>query len=205
LSALELRTEIEKKAEEEASRLIANARQEAEKIVAEAKMKAEAVRNEKIKTLKRALETEEKAELAVSRMEQKGRLLQLKSEWANRVFEEAGRRLVEMAEKGGLEYRELLSKLILEGIKKIKGDSFIVEANARDVEVIRKELKAILEKAGRIKNAKIELDVRSSPAVSSGGVIVSTGDLTQYYNNTLDARLSLAQQRLSGEAYKIIF
>jgi vacuolar-type H+-ATPase subunit E/Vma4 len=205
LSVLEIRTEIERKAEEEASRIIANAKQEAEKITAESNAKLEALRNEKTKTLTRALDTEQKAELAVSRMEQKGQLLQQKSEWANRVFEEARKRLVDISEKGGAEYREFLSKLILEGITRIEGNRFIVEANSRDAETIKKGLSAILERAAKIKNEKIDLQVKSSPTISLGGVIVSNGAMTQYYNNTLDARISQAEQNLSGDVYKIIF
>jgi vacuolar-type H+-ATPase subunit E/Vma4 len=205
LSVLEIGTEIERKADEEVSRIIANAKQEAEKITAESNAKLETLRNEKTKTLTRALDTEQKAELAVSRMEQKGQLLQQKSEWANRVFEEARKRLVDISEKGGAEYREFLSKLILEGITRIEGNRFIVEANSRDAETIKKGLSTILERAAKIKNEKIDLQVKSSPTISLGGVIVSNGAMTQYYNNTLDARVSQAEQKLSGDVYKIIF
>jgi vacuolar-type H+-ATPase subunit E/Vma4 len=205
LSVLEIRTEIERKAEEETSRIIANAKQEAEKITVESNAKLEALRNEKTKTLTRALDTEQKAELAVSRMEQKGQLLRQKSEWANRVFEEARKRLVDISEKGGAEYREFLSKLILEGITRIEGNRFIVEANSRDAETIKKGLSTILERAAKIKNEKIDLQVKSSPTILLGGVIVSNAAMTQYYNNTLDARVSQAEQKLSGDVYKIIF
>ncbi len=205
MSVLEIRTEIERKAEEETSRIIANAKQEAEKITAESNAKLEALRNEKTKTLTRALDTEQKAELAVSRMEQKGQLLRQKSEWANRVFEEARKRLVDISEKGGAEYREFLSKLILEGITRIEGNRFIVEANSRDAETIKKGLSTILERAAKIKNEKIDLQVKSSPTILLGGVIVSNAAMTQYYNNTLDARVSQAEQKLSGDVYKIIF
>ena len=204
MSVLELKTEIERKAEEEVSRILQNAREEAEKIVSEANAKQVALRDEKSKTLMRALDTEAMAELAVSRMNRKGELLQLKSGWADRVFEEARKRITEMAEKSGSEYREYLRKLILEGISKIKGNKLIVEANARDVEVVKKELKTILEGGAKIKNEKIELKLKAQSGMS-GGVIVSTEDMTKYYNNTLEARLSYAQQNLSGEVYKILF
>lgn len=205
MSVLELKTEIERKAEEEASRIIENAKQEAEKMLAEANTKMKTLRDEKTKTLMRALDTEERAELAVSRMDLKGELLQLKSSWADRVFEEAGKRMAEMSQKSGPEYREFLSKLVLEGISKIKGKKFTVEANSRDAEAIRKELKTILERGAKIKNEKIELQVKTSPAISLGGVVVSTEDMTQYYNNILEARLSQARENLSGEVHKITF
>lgn len=205
MSVLELRTEIEKKATEEASRILENAKEEAERIIAEANAKTDTLRDEKTKTLMRALDTEERAELAVARMDRKGEILQLKSEWANRVFEEAGKRMAEMSEKSSPEYREVLSKLILEGIVKMRGNRFVVEANSRDVEAIRKEVKIVSERAAKMKNERIDLQVKTQPTISLGGVVVSTEDKTQYYNNTLEACLSYAQQNLTGEVYKIIF
>ena len=205
MSVLELKSEIQRRAEEEASKILENARKEAEKLLAEANSKVEALREEKTKSLMRSLETEERAELAISRMDQKGEILKTKSQWAGRVFEEAGKRLAEMADKGGSDYRELLSKLILEGILKTKGNKFIAEVDSKDVDAIKKELKPILDRAAKIKNEKIELEIKALSADSMGGIILSTEDMTRYYNNTLEARLSSARQDLAGEIHKIMF
>jgi len=205
MSVLELKSEIQRRAEEEASKILENARKEAEKLLAEANSKVEALREEKTKSLMRSLETEERAELAISRMDQKGEILKTKSQWAGRVFEEAGKRLAEMADKGGSDYRELLSKLILEGILKTKGNKFIAEVDSKDVDAIKKELKPILDRAAKIKNEKIELEIKALSADSMGGIILSTEDMTRYYNNTLEARLSGARQNLAGEIHKIMF
>ena len=205
MSVLELKSEIQRRAEEEASKILENARKEAEKLLAEANSKVEALRKEKTRSLMRSLETEERAELAISRMDQKGKILQTKSQWADRVFEEAGKRLAEMADKDGSDYRELLSKLILEGILKIKGNKFIAEVDSKDVDAIKKELKPILDRAAKIKNEKIGLEIKALSADSMGGIILSTEDMTRYYNNTLEARLSSARQNLAGEIHKIMF
>jgi vacuolar-type H+-ATPase subunit E/Vma4 len=138
-------------------------------------------------------------------MDRKGEILQQKLKWANRVFEEAGKRMAEMSRKGGPEYRELLAQLILEGIAKMKGNRFIVELSSRDSEAVRKQLKTILERAKKTKNEKIELQIRTLSTMGLGGVIISTQDMTQYYNNTLEARLSNARQNLSGEVYRMMF
>ena len=205
MSVLELKSEIQRRAEEEAARILEDARKEAEKLVAEARSKVESLREEKTRTLMRSLETEERAELAISRMDQKGEILQTKSQWADRVFEEAGKRLAEMADKGGSDYRELLSKLILEGILKTEGNKFIAEVDSKDVDAIKKELKPILDRAAKIRNEKIELEIKALSTDSMGGIILSTEDMTRYYNNTLEARLSSARQNLAGEIHKIMF
>ena len=205
MSVLELKSEIQRRAEEEAARILEDATKEAEKLVAEARSKLESLREEKTRSLMRSLETEERAELAISRMDQKGEILQTKSQWADRVFEEAGKRLAEMADKGGSDYRELLSKLILEGILKTQGNKFIAEVDSKDVDAIKKELKPILDRSAKIKNEKIELEIKALSTDSMGGIILSTEDMTRYYNNTLEARLSSARQNLAGEIHKIMF
>lgn len=204
MSVLELKDEIQRRADEEAARILEDARKEAEKLVAEARSKVESIREEKTRNLMRVLETEERAELAISRMDQKGEILKAKSQWSNRVFEEAGKRLADMAEKGGSDYRELLSKLILEAIMKIKDKKFVAEVNSKDVDAIKRESKSILDKAAKMKNERIELEIKTL-TTSMGGVIISTEDKTRYYNNTLEARLSNARQNLAGEIYKIMF
>jgi len=205
LSLLELETEIERKAEEEVSRIIENAKSEAERTIAEANARAEALRDEKSETLTRELNTEGRAELAISRMCWKGELLRLRSGWADRVFEETEKRIAEMAENDRPGYRELLIELILEGIAKTRGNKFIAEANSRDVEAIRKELQTILARAAKIKNDTVVVQTRALPTATLGGVVVRTEDSTQYYNNILEARLSAAKRNLAGKVYKILF
>ena len=205
MSVLELKSEIQRRAEEEAARILEDARKEAEKLVAEARSKVESLREEKTRNLTRSLETEERAELAISRMDRKGEILQAKSQWSDKVFEEAGKRLAEMAEKGGADYRELLSKLMLEGIMKIKDKKFVAEVNSKDVDAIKKESKVILDRAAKMKNERIELEIKTLSTTPMGGVVISTEDKTRYYNNTLEARLSNARQNLTGEIHKIMF
>jgi vacuolar-type H+-ATPase subunit E/Vma4 len=205
LSLLELQAEIDKKTEDQISRILEEAKQEAGKIVAEANMRAETLRDQRGKALIKEFDAEGRAQVAISRMDRKGELLLLKREWAQRAFGEAEKRIAGMAEKGGLEYRELLGKLILEGVAKLKGSKFIVEANSRDLQVIKKELANISEKAATIKSDKVELQTRLLSKSGLGGVVVSTEDSTQNYNNTLEARLSAITQIFAGEVHRILF
>jgi vacuolar-type H+-ATPase subunit E/Vma4 len=205
LSSPELRTEIEKRAREEISKLIETAKREAEAIADEAKAKSEALRTERKAALTRELQAQEKTELATLRMNQKGELLRLKSGLCDRVFEEAEKRISQIAENGGQEYREFLAKLTLEGIAALTGRSFIVQANSRDVEAIKKELKSVKEKAAKIKNAEVALRVESLSFKTPGGVVVSVEDGTRSYNNLLEARFSVAKRDLAWEVHKTLF
>ncbi|MGA8904934.1 MAG: V-type ATP synthase subunit E family protein [Candidatus Bathyarchaeia archaeon] len=204
MSIQALQTEIERKAEEEVSRILETARQEAQRIVAEANTKAASLREERARVLQRELDAREKAELAVTRMDVRGKLLRVQSEWANRVFEEAEKRIGEMAEKGGREYQELLSNLILAGISAMNGNKFIVETNARDKEVVSNLLGTLAEKAGKNKGERVILQMGTLQTRTLGGVIVSTEDRVQSFNNILEARLSAASRKLEGTIRRIL-
>lgn len=205
MSSPELQAEIDKKGEEEISRINENAKNEVGKIIAEANARSEALRAERTVALMRELDAEEKAQLAVLRMDEKGELLRSKNEWAGRVFKEAEKRIASMAERGGSDYRELLSKLILEGVAELKGNKFVVKTNPRDLEMIKNDLTAILERAAKIKNGRVEFELQRLSRTVLGGVIVSTADDTQYYNNILEARISSVTENLAGEVHKILF
>jgi vacuolar-type H+-ATPase subunit E/Vma4 len=205
LSVQQLQAEIESKAAEEVSKILDTARQEAQKIVVGANAKAAGLRDERTKALTRELEAQERVELAITRMGLKGELLRLRSEWANRVFEEAGKRIVEMAEKGGRGYDELLINLILEGIASMNATRFIVETNSRDKQAVTHVLRIVTERAGKIKNGKVVLTAETLPTITLGGVVVSSEDRVQCFNNTLEARLSAATRSLGGEVHRILF
>jgi vacuolar-type H+-ATPase subunit E/Vma4 len=205
LSLQELRTEIERKAQEEATGILEKAKKEAQRIITESNVKAAKLREERTEALTVELDAQQRTELAIARMDQKGELLQLQSQWVNRVFEEVGKRIAKMAENNGQDYHEVLTKLILEGILKLNGNKFIVEANSRDRKTIEQSLRTIEEKAGKIKKSKVVLQTGTQQVGSVGGVIISAEDGAQYFNNTLEARLSAATRNLGGEVYKMLF
>ena len=205
MSLQELQTEIEKKAQDEASRILETARQEAQKIVAESDARAARLREERTKALERTLDAQERSELAIARMDRKGELLRVKSDSAIRVYEEVERRLQKIAEKDAAEYQELLRSYILEGIDLMNGSKFIVETNSRDKEAISKILGTIAEKAGKIKNTKVTLEAGTLQTRTLGGVVVSTEDRVQYFNSTLEARLSTASRKLESTIRKTLF
>jgi len=205
LSLQELQSEIERKADEEASRILEASKQEADRIIAEANAKAQSLRDERTKALERELDARERAELAVARMDHKGELLRIKSGWVKRVLEEAEKRIAEMAEKGGREYHELLGSLILEAVTKTNGNKFNVEVSVRDKEAIKHAFETIAAKAGKIKKEEVVLQLETLQTRTLGGVVVSTADRGQYFNNTLEARLSTAARTVEGAVYKILF
>jgi len=205
LSIQALQAEIDRKAEQEATSIRETAQAEAQKILAEARAKAANLRDEQMKALQRELDAREKAELAVARMSQKGDLLRVKSKWTTRVTEETEKRITKMTESGAREYQELLANLIIDAVTKLSGSKFIVETNSRDKDAVNKLVGMITERATKIKNEKITIQLRTLQTSTLGGAVVSTEDGVQCFNNTLEARLSAASKRLEGTIGQILF
>jgi vacuolar-type H+-ATPase subunit E/Vma4 len=205
LSIQALSTEIEKKAEEEALRILATAHEEAQKVSAEANAKAASLREERTKALLRELDAQERAELAVARMARRGDVLRTKSEWTNRVIEETEKRITKMADSGGREYHELLANLTVDAITKMNGDKFIVEMTKRDKTAISNLLETITDRASKIRNSAVTLQLGNLQTKSIGGIVVSREDGVQYFNNTLEARLSAASRQLEATIRQILF
>jgi len=205
LSLQALQSEIDRKAQEESSKILAAARAEGERIIAEANTKAANLRDERTKALLSEIDAQEKSQLAIARMDGKGDLLRVKSRWTNQVFGEVQKRIAKMAESGGREYNELLANLTLEGINQMNGNKFIVEMNSRDKEAISKLLGTITEKASKLKNDKVTIQLDTLQTKTVGGAVVSTEDRVQYFNNTLDARLDAASRKLEGTIRQILF
>jgi vacuolar-type H+-ATPase subunit E/Vma4 len=205
LSLSAIKSEIDQKTEEAISKILENAKHEAESLIAQANARAEAIRRERSNELEKELEEDERSQLAILRMNLRGDILRLKQKWSNLVFERAEERMKQLAEKDGPDYRELLRKLVLEGIANLRGNRFIVGANPRDQKVIMEDLRIISEKATKTKKEQVHLQTRPTPKIELGGVVIDAEDGTQQFDNTLDARLMAASQNLAGQINKILF
>jgi len=205
LSLSSIKSEIDKKTDEEISKILESAKHEAEGLIAQANARAEIIRKERSSALTKEMEEQERSQLAILRMNLRGELLRLKQKWSSRVFEEAERRIEQVAEKDGPEYQELLRKLVLEGIAHLKGDRFIVEANSSDQEMIAGDLRIISEQATKLLKENVQIQTRLAPNTGLGGVVIYSEDGRQQYDNTLDARIFAASQNLAGQINKILF
>jgi vacuolar-type H+-ATPase subunit E/Vma4 len=75
----------------------------------------------------------------------------------------------------------------------------------RDKEAISNLLGTITERASKLKNDKVTLHLETLQTKTLGGAVVSTEDQVQYFNNTLEARLAAASQKLEGTIRQILF
>lgn len=94
----------------------------------------------------------------------------------------------------GINYTEILVKLIQESVVAISGDEFIVHANQNDLRYLQNNLSSISSSIGG-KSIKID----DEPIDIIGGVIVSNPDGTKQMINTLENRLKTTINRMQAD------
>ena len=184
------RNAIKAKAEEKARKIIESAEEEVEKIKAESEKQIISLVGSELRAVNDRI-------VGSAELEGRKMLMMARQELLSQVFEEAERRLVEMAEGMGPEYTSILAKMISESASAIGGEEFIVTANERDLAFLKKNLKTINKDLKKALDGAIKLE--DEPIDISGGVVVRNDDATKTYYNTLKGKLDNVRSRLEAE------
>ncbi len=185
------RKEILAEAEREAKRIRRAAEEEAKRIKGEAEKAAKLIIDRRLRAARERI-------LGEAEMEGRRKLMEAREEMVSRVFEEATKRIENLIndEERRDEYLEILSKLIAEAVERIGGSEFIISANERDLELLKRNLGKIRRS---LPSRELKLTLSEEPIECLGGVIVESGDRLKVYNNTLDGRLLRARRLLSAK------
>ena len=184
------RNAIKAKAEEKARKIIESAEEEVEKIKAESEKQIISLVGSELRAVNDRI-------VGSAELEGRKMLMMARQELLSQVFEEAERRLVEMAEGMGTEYTSILAKMISESASAIGGEEFIVTANERDLAFLKKNLKTINKDLKKALDGAIKLE--DEPIDISGGVVVRNNDATKTYYNTLKGKLDNVRSRIEAE------
>ncbi|RLI08672.1 hypothetical protein DRO24_00825 [Candidatus Bathyarchaeota archaeon] len=185
------RKEILAEAEREAKRIRRAAEEEAKRIKGEAEKAAKLIIDRRLRAARERI-------LGEAEMEGRRKLMEAREEMVSRVFEEATKRIENLIndEERRDEYLEILSKLIAEAVERIGGSEFIISANERDLELLKRNLGKIRRS---LPSRELKLTLSEEPIECLGGVIVESGDRLKVYNNTLDGRLLRVRRLLSAK------
>ncbi|WP_455369601.1 V-type ATP synthase subunit E [[Eubacterium] cellulosolvens] len=198
-------THIEKETKLEIEKIKKKAENEANQIVEESNKKAQAIIEEKKNKTTQEQLARERSELAILRMKQNTELVKIKSEWLDRAFDEAQKRLYELLkDTSSPTYKKFLNDIIVEGIVSMKGSKFTIQSNQKTTDWIKKNNSTITKSASKAKGENIELKFEQNPDISMG-VIIQSNDKRQYYNNTLEARLNGTRESYGGDIYTLLF
>jgi V/A-type H+-transporting ATPase subunit E len=204
---LELEAQLIEKIVEKRKNIMANAEEKTKQIMASAKEEVEKIRAESEKQVISLVGSELRAvnDRIVGGAELEGRrmMMQTRQELLSKVFEEAEKKLEEMAEGMTSEYTTILVKLISESASAIGGEVFFVTANERDLTYIKKNLKTIIRDLKK-ELGDISIKLEDDPIDITGGVVVRNDDATKTYYNTLKGKLDNVRSRIEAEVAQIL-
>jgi len=205
LSITNFVTHIEKETKSEIEEIQRKSENEANQIVEESKKKAQAIIEEQKHKMAQEKLTRERSELAILRMKQNTELVKTKSEWLDRAFDEAQKKLFELLkDTNSPTYKKFLNDIVVEGIVSMKGSKFIIQSNQKTNDLLRKNSTTITKSASKAKGENIDLKFEQNPDIRIG-VIIQSDDKRQYYNNTLEARLTATRESYGGDVYTLLF
>jgi vacuolar-type H+-ATPase subunit E/Vma4 len=192
---VEKRNAIMALAEEKATNIIKSAEAEVERIKVESERQIISLVGSELRAVNDRI-------IGSAELEGRKMLMLTRQGLLSEVFEEAERRLVDLAESMGPDYTEILGKMILESASAIGGEEFIVTANERDLAYLKKNLKTINRDLKKALGGAIKLE--DQPVDITGGVVVRNDEATKTYYNTLRGKLSNVRSRIEAEVAQIL-
>jgi len=190
--------EILEDAEKEAKAIILRAEAQAEKILEEAREEAEKRYESIIKEHERKMKAEERQSASLFELEAKNKLLKVKEELIEEVYEEVLNRLREYVLTE--DYVSCLLKLISQASERIPSKELEIRLNDRDYKrLTEKHLLNLSRKMG------VKL-IKSEKRISCiGGVVVASPDGKIVVDNTFENRLKSLKNILRTRIAKILF
>jgi vacuolar-type H+-ATPase subunit E/Vma4 len=206
INSMEMEAQLIEKVVEKRNAIMALAEEKATNIIKSAEAEVERIKVESERQIISLVGSELRAvnDRIVGSAELEGRkmLMLTRQGLLSEVFEEAERRLVDLAESMGPDYTEILGKMILESASAIGGEEFIVTANERDLAYLKKNLKTINRDLKKALGGAIKLE--DQPVDITGGVVVRNDEATKTYYNTLRGNLSNVRSRIEAEVAQIL-
>lgn len=186
---VEQRSQLLKEAKESAQRILEKAEEERQRIIEQTNRSIESIVGSELRAVHDRI-------VGRAQLEGRKKLLEARMEVLDAVKAQALEEVKALAsgKRTDIEYSGYLIKLIVEADEAILEDEYIISANKRDLEYLKKNLNQVSK---ALKGKKVRL--RDTPADVIGGVIVANVDGTKTMENTLETRLETANGRLQTE------
>lgn len=183
--------EIRESARREAEQIIEEARRKAKSIIEEAEIQAKKMREEKLLQARRNIRLKLLREIAPRRERVKQHYLKRKYELIKGLMDKATRIALSHVESQDKYYVRSLEKLLLEAIRQLGSNDLIVYCRSVDSELVRK---AILKVCRNTQRKSVNMELAKDGINCLGGIIVRSRDGREYFNNTIESRISRAEK-----------
>ena len=189
-------------AQEKADGIIQDANAEVSQINANAEKTAEAEKTKILENGKKQSDMRYQQIISEAKMNARRAELGAKEEVIEAAFNQAIGELKTKASSGDEEYKDSLSKMIMEATTELGSDDLILQLNEADTKKFKDDLSSQGSDSFEIEGIKFTL---GEPIDAIGGAILKTADGDIEVNNTIEARLERFKSILRSEVAEILF
>ena len=195
-------------ADEDVSKITAEAQANAEEIRKDAELKANSEAQDIINTGTREARREKQRILADARLKAKRKLMSVQEQLMQAVFEQATRhiqQLVVKGEDGEYKYDTIITDFAREAAEIIGQQSLQLSFNQRDKDRFQPLLSNISQSISQSLGKKITLSIAEKTIPTLGGVNVKSEDGTVGVDNTIESRMIRFNEKLKADVTRILF
>ena len=189
-------------AQEKADGIIQEANAEVSQINANAEKTAEAEKTKILENGKKQSDMRYQQIIYEAKMNARRAELGAKEEVIEAAFNQAIGELKTKAASGDEEYKDSLSKMIMEATEEIGSNDLILQLNEADTKKFKDDLSSQGSDSFEIEGIKFTL---GEPIDAIGGAILKTANGDIEVNNTIEARLERFKSILRSEVAEILF
>ena len=194
--------EIKRTAEAEVKEILERARKQADEIIKEARERASIIRERKIEQIRKRIREQILKDLAKKRVELRRNYLERKNKIIQELIDTAIESCLKLVKEKHEKYKNGLINLIIEGIQNINDENITIACNKEDREIIEKLIPLIREKVEKQYGKKVNLILANENINCIGGVILYNSDKTEYFNNTIEARIEKLRNEVIADIFK---
>ncbi len=195
-------------ADEDVSKITAEAQANAEEIRKDAELKANSEAQDIINTGTREARREKQRILADARLKAKRKLMSMQEQLMQAVFEQATRhiqQLVVKGEDGEYKYDTIITDFTREATEIIGQQSLQLSFNQKDRDRFQPLLSKISQNISQSLGKKITLSIAEKTIPTLGGVNVKSEDGTVGVDNTIESRMIRFNEKLKADVTRILF
>ncbi|MCP8310594.1 MAG: hypothetical protein L6N95_05465 [Candidatus Methylarchaceae archaeon HK01B] len=206
MSKESLKLYIKDRTEEEVKKIIIEGEIAADKIIEEARSKVARIKDEKLRKVKKDMDEKEKAEISLTKMDGRRRVMEVKEEFLKKTFDEAKKRLKSFSSsKTNERYQNILTALAIEAMSGIESKEVRISANKTDLDFLRKNTQVMKSTLSKMRASEVDIKLDDKAIDTIGGVIVYSMDGKKIYNNTLETRLGRTFEEVKGKILNMLF
>jgi len=135
-------------------------------------------------------------------LDSRKQLMIARDETLQQIYGEAEKKLKEFS--ADKKYHEALIKLVVEAVKAIGGEEFILSANDSDLADLKKAHKKLEADVSKAVSSKVSIAFDDTPIATIGGVVVKNTEGTKVYHNTFEGRIMRARAKLNVTLAKLM-